>query len=112
MRRKRPAPAGFDRSLDLGSRSRKYRLDRAITPIAHPAQQAAPIGLIFDKGTIADALHAAAHKDMPDHAIAHGPPPVSMTRAPVQREADHRSTDWMYGSGNFHPRAAAAIIST
>jgi len=48
---------------------------------------------IFHKGAIADALDTPAHDDMADDSIAHAPSPASMTRAPVQRDADHRSTD-------------------
>jgi len=50
---------------------------------------------VLDKGTVADALDAAAHDDMADRAITQGPSPTSITRVPVQRDADHRSTDWM-----------------
>jgi hypothetical protein len=50
---------------------------------------------ILDKSAIANTLDAPAHNDMADHLIAHVLSPASMTRAPVQRDADHRSTDWM-----------------
>jgi hypothetical protein len=93
--RERPAPARFDCSLDLGNGSSEHRLDRAIAPVAHPALQAMLMGFVLDKGTVADTLDAAAHDDMADHAITHGPSPASITRVPVQRDADHRSTDWM-----------------
>ena len=92
-RRKRAAPARLDRSLDLGSRASEHGLDRAVTAIAHPALQATLTRFILDKSAIAHALDTAADDDMADHAIAHAPSPASMTRAPVQRDADHRSTD-------------------
>jgi len=50
---------------------------------------------ILDKSAIAHALDTATDDDVEDHAIAHVRPPVPMTRAPVQRDADHRSTDLM-----------------
>jgi hypothetical protein len=50
---------------------------------------------VLDKSAIAYALNPAADHDMADHAIAHALSPASMTRAPVQRDADHRSTDLM-----------------
>ena len=76
MRRERPAPARFDRSLDLGSRASEHGLDRAVTAIAHPALQATLTRFILDKSAIADALDTAADDDMADHA---GPLRVSPT---------------------------------
>jgi len=93
MRGKRPAPARLNRSLNLGCGASEHGLDRAVTPIAYPAPQATLMRFIFHKGAIADALDTPAHDDMADDAIAHAPSPASMTRAPVQRDADHRSTD-------------------
>jgi hypothetical protein len=90
---RKAAPARFDRSLDLGSRASEHGLDRAVTAIAHPALQATLMRFVLDKSAIAHALNTAADDDMADHAIAHAPSPGSMTRAPVQRDADHRSTD-------------------
>jgi hypothetical protein len=69
--RERPLPACIDRSLDLGSRPGEHGLDRAITPVAHPALQTMLISLILDKGAVADALDAAAHNDMADYPINH-----------------------------------------
>jgi len=53
------------------------------------------MGLVFDKGAVTDALNTAANDDVPDDAITHGPSPTSITRVPVHRDVDHRSTDWM-----------------
>jgi hypothetical protein len=71
----RPTPARIDRSRDLGSRSGEHSLDRAITPVAYPALQTMLIGLVLDKGAIADALNTAAHDDMADYPITHAPSP-------------------------------------
>ena len=69
---------------------RKHRLDRTVAAVAHPAADAAHERLVFDEGAEADALHAAVH----DHVAndAHASSPASMTRAPVKREVDQRST--------------------
>ena len=96
--------------MNLGCRSREHGFDRTITTVAHPALQAAFTRLVLDEGTVSDPLNPAAHNDMTDNTIAHANSPASMTRAPVQRDADNRSSDRMYDSGNFHPRAAAATI--
>jgi hypothetical protein len=55
--------------------------------------QPTAVRLLLDKGAIADALDLAAHNDMANDTAAHASSPASMTRAPVQREADQRSTE-------------------
>jgi hypothetical protein len=50
---------------------------------------------MFDKGAEADALHPAPHHNMASDGgfLAHARCPVSMTRAPVQRDTDQRATE-------------------
>ena len=72
---------------------RKHRLHRTVAAIAHPPLQAALERLVLDKGAKADALHAPVHGDVADRA--HLVSPTSMTRAPVQRDVDQRSTERM-----------------
>jgi hypothetical protein len=74
--------------------------------------KAALMCLMLDKGAIAHALDPPACDEVADDAVAHASSPASTMRVPVQRDADHRSTERIYGSGRFHPRAAAATIST
>ena len=64
---------------------------RAVAAIAHPAFEPALERLMLDESAEADALHAAVHQHMADDA--HVASPTSMTRAPVQRESDQRSTE-------------------
>ena len=87
----RPAPAGFDHVGDHFVVAREHRLDAAVAAVAHPAFEAAPERLVLDEGAEADALHAAAHDHVADDA--HASSPASMTRAPVKREIDQRSTE-------------------
>jgi hypothetical protein len=47
--------------------------------------------LMLDKGAVANTLHAAMHGHMADYD--HASSPASMTRVPVQRETDQRSTE-------------------
>jgi hypothetical protein len=55
--------------------------------------QPAAVCLILDKGAISDALHPPAHDNMANDAVAHRRSPASIWRAPVQRDADQRSTE-------------------
>lgn len=55
----------------------EYRLNGAVTTVAHPALQIALHRVMLDKGAEADALHASADDDVPDDAlIAHVYVPV------------------------------------
>ena len=85
-----PAPAGRDHVGDHRLLALEHGLDRALAPVAHPAFEPARKRLVFDKGAEADALHAAMHDDVADDA--HASSPTSMTRAPVKRDIDQRST--------------------
>jgi hypothetical protein len=67
----RSAPAGFDHGLDCISHAGKYRFDRAVTAIAHPAAQAAALRLMLDERAIADTLHLPAYDDSADRIVAH-----------------------------------------
>jgi hypothetical protein len=55
--------------------------------------QPVPVRFMLNKGAISDALHSPAHNNMANNVIAHASSPASITRAPVQRDADQRSTD-------------------
>src|SRR5262245_45202260 len=106
------AATSLNHRFNCRTRTGKHGLDRAIATIAHPAVQSASIRFVFDESAIADALNPAAHYDMPNDDVAHAGSPASTMREPVQREADQCSTERIYGSGNFQPRAAEATIST
>ncbi len=88
-----PAPAGFDRGGDRRRLACEHRLDRAVTAVAHPAAQMTLERLVLDEGAEADALHAPAYRDVADGV--HASSPASITRAPVKRERDQRSTERM-----------------
>ena len=60
-RRKRSSPANFDHVLDHSAWTGKYSFYRAVAAIADPAEQPAPVRLMFDKRAIADALDQASH---------------------------------------------------
>ena len=87
----RPAPAGLDHVGDRRRLAREHRLDvpsrRLRTQPSRPRLQR----LVLDEGAEADALHAAVHDHVADDA--HASSPASMTRAPVKREIDQRSTE-------------------
>src|SRR5476651_1581931 len=91
----RASPAGLDHFIDRFLRAGKYCLDRTTPAVAHPACQAALQRVMLDEGAVADALHAAAHADVASDArlFVHSSSPASITRVPVQRETDQRSTD-------------------
>lgn len=107
-----PTAAGFNHGFDRCTRTSEHCLNGTIAAIAYPTMQSALVRLLLDKGAIADTLNPPAHDNVAGDRAAHAGPPASKTRAPVQRDADQRSTERMWGSGNFHPRAADAIIST
>jgi hypothetical protein len=90
-RTQRTALAGVDHTSDRVRLARKYGLHRSVAAVAHPAFEPAPMRFDFDESAKADALDATMHDDVADdtHAIS----PTSMTRAPVQREVDQRSTE-------------------
>ena len=88
------APAGYNHGFDSGTRASEDCLDRAIAAIAHPTMQPAPVRLVLDKGPITDALYLTAHNNVAND-VAHASSPASKMRAPVQREADQRSTERM-----------------
>jgi len=87
------AAACLNHYLDGGPWTGKYCLDSAIAAIAHPTVQPAPACFVLDKGAVAHALHPAAHNNVANDIAAHTNSPASPTRAPVQCEADQRSTE-------------------
>jgi hypothetical protein len=89
------APADHNHGFDSGTWASEDCLDGAIAAIAHPTMQPAPVRLVLDKGAITDALYLTAHNNVANNVAAHTSSPVSKMRAPVQREADQRSTEWI-----------------
>src|SRR5690606_8131005 len=53
----RPLPAQLDHGAHRGLGTMKHRLDRAVTPVAHPAGQTQTPGLIDRPAAIPDPLH-------------------------------------------------------
>ncbi len=57
--------------------------------------QATLLRFVLDEGAVADTLDPTAHHDVADNAVAQAISPVSMKRAPIQRDADRRSIERM-----------------
>ena len=83
----------------------EYRLDRSVAAVAHPAFEALIERGVFHEGAKAHPLHAAADEHVTGDV--HATSPVSLARAPRQREGAQRSSERMYGCGSFQSRAAA-----
>ena len=78
-------------ALDRLGVAGEHRLDRAVAAVAHPAFDAALERLVLDEGADSRRPARGRARDMATgrHALA----PASMTRAPVKRERDQRSTE-------------------
>lgn len=60
----RPLPRELDEALDAGRLPLNHCLDRAIPAVSHPAGEAELPGVLDGPGTIPDALHAAANREV------------------------------------------------
>jgi len=76
MRRKWSALAGLDHVRNQLRFALQHRFNRPVAAIAHPTVKAACTRLIFDKSTIADALHTPMHQQVTDD---------NHTRTPIPR---------------------------
>ena len=72
---------------------RENGLDRAITPVAHPAAQAMIERGVFGERAVAYALHPAANDDVTDRLKVHPNSPVSRARAPRHPDGDQRASE-------------------
>src|SRR5581483_10496334 len=79
-RRRRTHAARRDHIVDGLRRAGEYRLDRAVTAIAHPALQPAVMRLVLDESAEADALHAPADDDMANGGVGHAATPAGTKR--------------------------------
>src|SRR5262249_13153534 len=107
----RAALASCDHAIHCLAWSREHRLDRAITPITHPAVEPVEQCGVLGPGAIADALHAAAHHDAANGQATHPTSPVSFRAAPAKPDGDQRISARIYGSGRPQSRAASTTIA-
>ena len=59
----------------------KHRLDAAVAAVTHPAFETVRGRLMLDPGAVADALHPATHRDVPDGDAHFFSPRNSLLRA-------------------------------
>jgi hypothetical protein len=83
--------AGIQHVRDAGSWPGENGLDRAVTPVAHPAFESAIKRHALDEGAVTDALDAAADEHVA-HDV-HPTSPVSLVRAPRQRDGAQRAIE-------------------
>jgi hypothetical protein len=86
-----PAPASFNHIMNDALAAFEQRFDGTVAAIAHPALQVSPDRLVFHEGAVANALYTSVDDDVTDDA--HSFSSTLMTREPVQREVDQRSTE-------------------
>src|ERR1700761_7319543 len=105
----RAVAACLDHRRDLLLRPDEERLDRSVTPVAHPAFQGVLERRHFGPGAIADALDAAANDYEPIDVQTNG----SNFRcpAPLARFGNHCSKEAIYTPGSSSARAALTTIS-
>src|SRR5215471_2105216 len=87
----RSPATGAGHLRDDRSRPREYRFDLAVAPIADPASDPVIERGILHKSAVTDALYAAADDEVAHHA--HPTSPVSLARAPRQRDGAQRANE-------------------
>ena len=90
---RRSAAAGLQHVRDAAGWSDENSLDRAVAPVAYPASEATIKRGALDESAVADALDATADEHVADDG--HPTSPVSLARAPRQRDGAQRAIEWM-----------------
>jgi len=90
-RAQRSPATGAGQLRDGRRRPREYRLNVAVAPIADPASHPMIERGILHKSAVTDALYAAADDEVAHHA--HPTSPVSLARAPRQRDGAQRASE-------------------